>query len=52
VTRFAGDPGTREIVDDSGRVRASLSVFPENPKVIWKGRPYPETVLLRLLIKP
>src|SRR6266536_5364780 len=37
-----------EIVDDHGRVRASLSVFPENPKAIWKGKPYPETVLLRL----
>ena len=38
-----------EIVDDRGRVRASLSVIPEDPKVIWKGKPYPETVLLRLL---
>ena len=38
-----------EIVDDRGRVRASLSVLPENPKVIWKGKPYPETVLLRLM---
>jgi len=37
-----------EIVDDHGRVRASISVFPENPKAIWKGKPYPETVLLRL----
>jgi hypothetical protein len=24
-------------------------VLPENPKVIWKGKPYPETVLLRLI---
>lgn len=38
-----------EIVDDHGKVRASLSVLPENPKVIWKGKPYPETVLLRLI---
>ena len=37
-----------EIVDDHGRVRASITVFPENPKSIWKGKPYPETVLLRL----
>lgn len=38
-----------EIVDDRGRVRASLSVLPEDPKVIWNGEPYPETVLLRLM---
>jgi hypothetical protein len=38
-----------EIVDDRGRVRASLSVLPEDPKVKWKGKPYPETVLLRLI---
>jgi hypothetical protein len=38
-----------EIVDDRGRVRASLSVLPEDPKVIWNGKPYPETVLLRLI---
>jgi hypothetical protein len=38
-----------EIVDDRGRVRASLQVLPENPKVMWRGRPYPETVLLRLM---
>jgi hypothetical protein len=38
-----------EIVDDRGKVRASLSVLPEDPKVQWKGRPYPETVLLRLM---
>ena len=37
-----------EIVDASGRVRASINVFPENPNVIWNGKPYPETVLLRL----
>src|SRR3954462_9870280 len=38
-----------EIVDQHGRVRASLSVQPEDPKVLWKGKPYPETVLLRLI---
>ena len=38
-----------EIVDDQGRVRATLSVLPEDPKVQWKGKPYPETVLLRLM---
>ncbi len=38
-----------EIVDDRGRVRASLSVIPEDPKVKWNGKPYPETVLLRLM---
>jgi len=38
-----------EIVDDRGRVRASLAVLPEDPKVLWKGKPYPETVLLRLI---
>lgn len=38
-----------EIVDQRGKVRASLSVLPEDPKVLWKGKPYPETVLLRLM---
>ncbi len=38
-----------EIVDDRGRVRASLSVLPEDPRVTWNGKPYPETVLLRLM---
>jgi hypothetical protein len=38
-----------EIVDDRGKVRASISVIPEDPKVVWKGKPYPETVLLRLI---
>jgi len=37
-----------EIVDANGRVRASIAVIPEDPKVIWKGQPYPETVLFRL----
>jgi hypothetical protein len=38
-----------EIVDDRGKVRASIAILPEDPKVIWKGKPYPETVLLRLI---
>jgi hypothetical protein len=38
-----------EIIDDRGRVRASLSVLPEDPKVQRNGKPYPETVLLRLM---
>ena len=35
-----------EIVDDQGKVRASITIMSEDPKVIWKGKPYPETVLL------
>jgi len=38
-----------EIVDSRGKVRASISVIPEDPKVIWNGKPYPETTLLRLM---
>lgn len=38
-----------EIVDEQGRVRASLSVVPEDPNVKWNGKPYPEIVLLRLM---
>jgi hypothetical protein len=38
-----------EIVDARGKVRASIAVIPEDPKVIWNGKPYPETVLLRLI---
>jgi hypothetical protein len=38
-----------EIVDDRGKVRASIRVLVEDPKVLWKGKPYPETVLLRLI---
>ena len=38
-----------EIVDSRGKIRASLTVIPEDPKVLWKGKPYPETVLLRLI---
>ena len=38
-----------EIIDDRGKVRASLSVIPEDPKVIWNGKPYPEIVLLRMM---
>jgi hypothetical protein len=50
----ANEPGVLrgralEIVDDRGRVRATLSVIPEDPKQQWKGKPYPETVLLRLM---
>ncbi|HEY8195462.1 MAG TPA: hypothetical protein VIG04_00680 [Gemmatimonadales bacterium] len=38
-----------EIVDDRGKVRASITLMPEDPKVLWKGKPYPETILLRLI---
>jgi hypothetical protein len=38
-----------EIVDAQGKIRASITVIPEDPKVMWKGKPYPETVLLRLI---
>jgi hypothetical protein len=39
-----------EIVDDQGKVRASINVFPTNPKFkSADGKPYPETVLLRLI---
>jgi hypothetical protein len=38
-----------EIVDERGKVRASITLMPEDPKVLWKGKPYPETVLLRLI---
>ena len=39
-----------EIVDDRGKVRAELRVFPPNPKhKLANGDPYPETVLLRLI---
>jgi hypothetical protein len=39
-----------EIVDDQGRVRASITVFPTNPRFTSAdGKPYPETVLLRLI---
>ncbi|HMJ18433.1 MAG TPA: hypothetical protein VK478_08580 [Gemmatimonadaceae bacterium] len=38
-----------EIVDARGKIRASIAVLPEDPKVTWKGKPYPETVLLRLI---
>jgi len=36
-----------EIVDDQGRVRASLNVFPAKKQP--NGETYPETVLLRLI---
>jgi hypothetical protein len=38
-----------EIVDARGNVRASIAVMPEDPSVVWNGKPYPETVLLRLM---
>ena len=38
-----------EIVDARGKIRASITVIPEDSTVIWKGKPYPETVLLRLM---
>jgi hypothetical protein len=38
-----------EIVDAQGRIRASIAVAAEDPKVVWQGKPYPETVLLRLI---
>ena len=39
-----------EIVDDRGRVRASIKLHPANPKVTMpNGKPLQETVLLRLI---
>jgi hypothetical protein len=40
-----------EIVDDHGRVRASITVFPANPQAKMPDGTtgYPETVLLRLI---
>jgi len=39
-----------EIVDDQGRVRASIKIYPADSKFrTADGRPYPETVLLRLI---
>ena len=38
-----------EIVDDRGRVRASITLHAEDPKITWQGKPYPETVLFRLI---
>jgi hypothetical protein len=40
-----------EIVDDQGRVRASIQVYPADPKVKMPDGTtgYPETVLLRLI---
>ena len=41
---------TLEIVDDQGRVRASIKVQPADPNVkMPNGTPYPETVMLRLI---
>jgi hypothetical protein len=39
-----------EIVDDQGRVRASIKVQPPDPAVTMPdGKTYPETVILRLI---
>ena len=39
-----------EIVDERGKVRAQLRVFPPDPThKLPNGDPYPETVLLRLI---
>ncbi len=39
-----------QIVDDMGRVRASINVYPTNPHFkTAEGKPYPETVVLRLI---
>ena len=39
-----------EIIDERGKVRAQLQVFPPDPKhKLPNGDPYPETVLLRLI---
>ncbi len=38
-----------EIVDQQGRVRASIAIMPVDPSVTFEGRVYPETVLLRLI---
>jgi hypothetical protein len=42
---------TLEIVDDHGKVRASITVFPADPNVKMPDgtKGYPETVLLRLI---
>ncbi len=42
-----------EIVDDSGRVRASIKVHPADPTVAMPdgSRGYPETVILRLVTR-
>lgn len=44
-----------EIVDDQGRVRASIQIMPQGParaadgRVVRDGKVYPETVILRLI---
>lgn len=39
-----------QIVDEHGKVRASIQVLPANPNVkLLNGDPYPEIVLLRLI---
>ena len=54
--RAAGDASVLraralEIVDEQGRVRASLKVYPADPAFRWEDgrRGYPETVMLRLI---
>ncbi len=40
-----------EIIDEQGKVRASLKVYPADPSFRWEDgrRGYPETVMLRLI---
>ena len=38
-----------EIVDDRGKVRASITLHAEDSTVKWQGKPYPETVLFWLI---
>ncbi len=39
-----------EVVDEHGRVRASIKLHPANPKVtLPNGKPLPETVMFRLI---
>ena len=38
-----------EIVDDRGRVRASIKVQPADPRVWPDGKTYPENVIFRLI---
>ncbi len=38
-----------QIVDKQGQVRASIMLMAEDPKTLWKGKPYPETALLRMM---
>lgn len=55
ATDAQGAPGVLrgralEIVDDRGKLRATITVEPANPSLTLPGgKPYPETVLLRLI---